>query len=76
MAAQIVHLKQRLHSSEEENARLHEELTEQAAVVQPLQEENAMLLEEIQPLREDNQRLGQFEEPTSNMAYRSWAPEA
>ena len=46
-----------MQSAEEENARLQEELTEQAAVVQPLQEEIARLHEEIQPLSEDNQRL-------------------
>ena len=39
LAAENLQLKQRLQSAEEENARLHEELT----VVQPLQEENQRL---------------------------------
>ena len=39
MAAEMLQLKQRLQSAEEEIARLHEEAAEQAAVVQPLQEE-------------------------------------
>ena len=39
MAAEMLQLKQRLQLAEEENARLHEELT----VVQPLQEENQRL---------------------------------
>jgi hypothetical protein len=46
MAARIRQLEQRLQSSEEENARLHEELTEQAEQVA-----------EVQPLQEENQRL-------------------
>jgi hypothetical protein len=50
LAARNLQLEQRLQLAEEEIARLHEELTDQA-------EEKARLHEENQPLREDNQRL-------------------
>jgi hypothetical protein len=63
MAAEMLQLKQRLQSAEEEIARLHEEAAEQAAVVQPLQEEN--------------QRLQQFEEAVCKERYGpSWSGKA
>ena len=77
MAAENLQLKQRLQSSEAENARLHQEAAEQAAVVQPLQEENTRLHEENQPLREENERLRQFEEAVCKERYGpSWSGKA
>jgi hypothetical protein len=62
MAAEMLQLKQRLQSAEEENARLHEELTEQAAeqaaVAQPLQEENQRLHALVGSMRQDFRRYG------------------